>query len=142
MPASSLIYTGSWRGGVDTEKLALISISRSAPRGRRGFLRYAALCPGIWFRDPMPDELWAARYKREILARLDPAKVVEDIADLAGGRPAVLMCWEPPPPNRAWCHRALVSLWLQERLGLDVPEIDHEHLGCGCLHPKLPPNLL
>lgn len=138
MTASGLIYTGSWRAVIDPGKFASISISRSAPRGRGGFRRYAALLPGTWFRDPMPAETWAARYNEEILGRLDPAKVVGDLADLASGKPAVLLCWEAPPPDQAWCHRALVSRWLQEQLGLDVPELGHEHLGCGCRHPKLP----
>ena len=132
------LLTGSWRSTIDPNRYVLIGISRSSPRGRAGYRRYPALIPGQWYRDPMPDEAWAARYEAEVLGRLDPQKVLDDLSAMAGGRSAVLLCWEAQPPDPAWCRRGLVSLWLQQRLGLDVPELDHEYLGCGCRHPKLP----
>ena len=138
MPSSPLLSTASWRSDVDTDRYALIGISRSCPRGRSGYRRYMALAPGRWFRDPMDEATWVDRYETEVLSRLDPNTVLHDLTSLAAGRPAVLVCWEREPPDPDWCHRALVSLWLQQHLDVDVPELGHEHLGCGCRHPKLP----
>lgn len=132
------IFTGSWRADIDPEVYGLISISRSAPRGRRGYRVYSALMPGIWFRDTANVEAWTTRYETEVLAKLDATKVVEEICTLAGGKPAVLLCWEPPPPNTDWCHRGHVSKWLNEQLGLEVWELNHENSGYGPHHPKMP----
>ena len=142
MTSDHRLLTGSWRSTIDPDRYVLIGISRSSPRGRSGYRRYPALMPGSWFRDPMSDEAWAALYQDEVLARLAPKNVLGDLMKLAGGRPAVLTCWEHEPPHVSWCHRALVSRWLQEQLGVEVPELGHEHLGCGCRHPKLPASLL
>lgn len=138
MTGDTWLYTGSWRSPIDAERYALISISRSAPRGRRGYRHYSRLRPGSWFGDPMPAAVWAERYEAEVLGVLDPQTVVDELKAIAGDRPGVLLCWEAAPPDQAWCHRGLVSRWLQGTLGLDVPEIGHEDRGCGCRHPKLP----
>ena len=132
------IFTASWRTNFDPNAYAAISISRSAPRGRRGYRVYPALAPGPWFRETGGVEAWVARYEREVLSVLDAEAVVEDLAEMAGGRAAVLLCWEPPPPNPDWCHRALVSRWLFETAGWVVPELDHEGFGFGRKHPKYP----
>ena len=140
MTSSRLLFTASWRTAIDPNRYALIGISRSSPRGRSGYRCYRPLVPGGWFRDPMDEATWVDRYETEVLSRLDPKVVLHDLTIMAAGRPAVLLCWEPAPapPADAWCHRGLVSKWLQEHLGLDVPELGYEHLGCGCRHPKLP----
>jgi hypothetical protein len=52
-----------------------------------------------------------------------------------GGIPT-LLCSEAPAPNEAWCHRALVSAWLFDELGLEAREFGHEALGFGWQHPK------
>ena len=138
MAEAPLLFTASWRSDLITGPAALVSISRSAPRGRRGYKRYAALAPGSWFRNPMPDTDWVAKYEDEVLAPLDACTVARDLALLGEGQPVLLMCWEPPPPDPAWCHRALVSRWLWREIGVGVPEYGCEHLGHGDNHPKLP----
>ena len=139
MKRPTLIFTGSWRASIDPDRFALIGISRSAPRGRVGYRKYAALQPGNWFRSIPDAAAWTTRYNDEVLGRLDPEKVVADLAAMAGDQPAVLLCWELPPPNREWCHRALVSQWLHKAMGLEVPELGFEGCGHGSEHPKLPP---
>ena len=89
----------------------------------------------------MAEATWVDRYEAEVLSRLDPKAVLDDLTIMAAGRPAILLCWELEPPDSAWCHRALVSRWLQQQLDVEVPELGHEHLGCGCRHPKLPAGL-
>ncbi len=136
-----ILFTSSWRSRIDPDRYALIGISRSTPRGRRGFRRYMALAPPAWFRDPMDEGTWARRYETEVLAPMDAAQVLDDLGKLCDGRPAALLCWEPEPPDPAWCHRGLVSRWLHEQAGFELPELGHEHLGCGCRHPKLPASM-
>jgi uncharacterized protein (DUF488 family) len=63
----------------------------------------------------MVDEAaYAIEYLRDVLDKLDPAKVVEEL-----GFDAVLLCWEAPG---RFCHRRLVAAWLEEALGIEVPE--------------------
>ncbi len=64
-------------------------------------------------------------YFDEILAHLDPAKVVADLEALAGDHEPVLLCFERPPftPTN-WCHRRMVAEWLADKLGLEVPELE------------------
>jgi len=52
---------------------------------------------------------------QKILDGLDPQEVFEDLcAD------AILLCWEAPGK---FCHRRLVAAWLEEKLGVQVPEL-------------------
>ena len=60
----------------------------------------------------------------QTLAGLDPATVWADLHELAGGAEPVMMCYERPPfTDTNHCHRRLVSRWLQDALGVEVPEI-------------------
>jgi hypothetical protein len=112
-----------------------IGISRRAPRGQRGFKMYKGLAPGSWFNSVDAEDL-RRRYMHQ-LSLLNPRKVLAELCELADGRVASLLCFERPPPDPAWCHRGLVSAWFKDELGIDVPELGHESLGCGWSHPKL-----
>ena len=52
---------------------------------------------------------FAAAYQREVLDRLDPLAVIEDLSAMAP-EGAVLMCYCKGDDGR--CHRLLVSQWL------------------------------
>ena len=52
---------------------------------------------------------------REQLNKLDAKEVYEILKD------KVLLCWEKPGE---FCHRRLVAKWIQEKLGIEVPEWD------------------
>ena len=54
----------------------------------------------------------------QILARLDPRKVAEDMAAIASR--VALLCWEAPG---LCCHRRRVAEWLEQGLGIVVEEI-------------------
>jgi hypothetical protein len=56
------------------------------------------------------------QYYHEVLGELDPAKVVADL-----GEDAILCCYEGPGK---FCHRRLVAEWLENRLGMQVPELE------------------
>lgn len=68
----------------------------------------------------MPDGAWQRGYV-ELLGRLDPQEVWDDLHRLAGGAEPVLLCFER---DRCDCHRGLVADWLCEELGVEVAEFD------------------
>jgi hypothetical protein len=95
----------------------LVSIALKSPEWFRG-RRYPALAPG---RNMLKLDEAAYRVEfQKILDKLDPQKVYEDL-----GPEAILLCWEP---LGQFCHRRLVAEWLEERLGVKVPELSpHYH---------------
>ena len=138
MTSNPQIVTASWFTKLP-ETHAPIGISRGVPRGRSGYRRYTALQPGAWFRSVGTEE-FVKLYNAEILAPLDPQRVVDELVELAVGRLPALLCYEASAPGPDWCHRSLVSLWFHQELGLEVYELGHEHEGCGRSHPKLHPS--
>ena len=96
--------------------------------------------PGPWFKTIADPRAWSERYTREVLSPLDPAQVVAELQAMSDGvKTIALLCWEAAVSGDAdWCHRSLVSVWLHDRLGLEVFELGHESCGCGRAHPKLP----
>lgn len=52
-------------------------------------------------------------YKEQILAQLDPQEIYDKLKN------NVLLCWENPGE---FCHRRIVAKWLEDSLGVSVPE--------------------
>jgi hypothetical protein len=125
--------TASWSTKLP-ETYQRIGISRGPPRGQRGYRMYSPLAPGPWFRS-LDAEAFRKRYHDQ-LSVLDPVKVVEDLAAMAGGRIPALLCFESAS-EAAWCHRGLVSAWFADTLGLHVVEYGHADAGWGWSHPLL-----
>jgi hypothetical protein len=90
----------------------LVSIARKTPEWFRG-RRYPALAPRSNMLK-LGEEEYRRKYKL-IIDRLDPHQVYEDL-----GEESILLCWEPPCQ---FCHRRLVAAWLEEALGVTVPEL-------------------
>ena len=129
------IFTSSWKSKLPPT-LQRISVSRSQRGVEPGYKIYKALQPGSWFMSV--DERQYRQLYFEILSKLDPNKVIGDLAILASGKTPVLMCHEGPRPGKSWCHRGYISVWLQDSLGLEVYEWGQEACGCGWSHPKIP----
>lgn len=130
------MLTGCFFGPLPAGHLR-ISIARSTPRGMRDLPQIRELAPGAsYFRTATVDQ-YIPLYA-EGLARLDPMAIVERIDQLAAGRIPVLCCWEKPNQGD-FCHRALISVWLCEHLGLVVEELGCEGQGFSGSHPLLPP---
>src|SRR5689334_14060458 len=110
--AGPAIFTSSWATKIDETAYCRIGISRSTPRGQKGFRRYPKLNPGPWFRSIPDERAWAKRYREEILAPLDAKATFDELLAMADGRSPVLLCWEPPQPGDDYCHRGLVAAWL------------------------------
>lgn len=96
-------------------------LSVAISNGTRGYnhvRKYKALAPPwslVKCFDPVEFNL---EYMKQ-LRQLDPRKVVEEI--LAGHEDAIMLCWEAPGE---FCHRRVVAGWLENELGILVPELD------------------
>jgi hypothetical protein len=128
------IVTSSWFGALPPE-YSRIGISRGTPRGQAGFRMYRKLQPGAGTLK-LPDAEFTSQYMREVLGQLDPRQTVDELIVLAAGRVPALLCFEHTH-SPAWCHRGIVSAWLQAEIGIEVPEYGREADGCGVEHPKL-----
>src|SRR6266568_5956197 len=93
-----------------------VAISQGVPRFYRG-KRYMALAPPRPLLKAKDPELFDREYRKQ-LATLDPRQVAEEL-----GPDAILLCWES---FNVRCHRRLVAEWLEEKLGIVVPELGHE----------------
>lgn len=132
------IWTSSWFTTLPGT-IQKIGISRGTPRGYpEGYRKMMELAPGPWFNSVSPEE-YQRRFDAQ-LAALDPNQVLAKIETLAAGKDVALLCYEDPRKPADWCHRGLVSAWLHDKLGLDVPEYGMEGMGCGWRHPKLHPS--
>lgn len=130
-----IILTSSWSTKLPDTHLKF-GVSRGTPRGMpAGYRKYPKLSPNSWFNSVTPPE-YERLYADEVLSRLDPERVVDDLLVLAEGRVPTLVCYETPN-EPTWCHRGLISRWLKTTLDLDVFEFGLEHCGCGGEHPKL-----
>lgn len=101
-----------------------VGISRGLPRGRSGSLRLRELEPGPWFKSVSPNE-YVRRYD-EILYALDPIEIHERL--FAFGTMPVLLCHERArdiQAGRCYCHRHLAAQWLENALGIRVPELGY-----------------
>ena len=66
------------------------------------------------------------RYRQEVLERLSPSTVALVLADLCSGEAPndpILLCWEAPGE---FCHRRIAAVWLEQALGIRVPELGFE----------------
>lgn len=101
-----------------------ISIARHAPRGYpKGYRTYSKLAPGEWFNRVTYSEYRRLYFAQ--LSKLDPEAVVKDLYALVGvGINPVLLCYERPPFDavRNYCHRRMAAEWLENKLGLEIPE--------------------
>lgn len=93
-----------------------VAISQGVPRSYRG-KRYMALAPPRWLLKAKDPELFNQEY-RKLLDSLDAKHIAEEL-----GPNAILLCWET---FNVRCHRRLVAEWLEAKLSIVIPELDHE----------------
>jgi hypothetical protein len=93
-----------------------VAISQGVPRFYRG-KRYMPLAPPRWLLKTKDPELFDREYRKQ-LDSTNAKQVAEDL-----GPSAILLCWES---FNVRCHRRLVAEWLEEKLGIVVPELEHE----------------
>lgn len=98
-----------------------ISIARYSPRWYNG-PRYIEVSPTSYMlSSACSHEEYLQKYN-EILSRLNPVKVLEDVKKISGGRDVALCCYEKPGD---FCHRHLLAEWLTKN-GYEVKEWEPE----------------
>lgn len=117
------IYTSSYFGYTGPGR---VGISQGTPRGvKAGYRFYRKLAPTWDMVKRMTRKQYDGAFA-EILAGLDPARVVDELQALhpASDR-IVLLCFEKPPFTATnWCHRVEhVRPWLEQYLGSPVSEV-------------------
>ena len=93
-----------------------VAISRGVP-GQHKSRRHVPLAPPRWLLKKKDPELFDREYRKQ-LDSLDAKQVAEEL-----GSDAILLCWES---FNVRCHRRLVAEWLEEKLGIVLPELGHE----------------
>ena len=117
------LFTSHWRSSLLADVDAqIVSISRGEPRWRLPFayrrLRSLAPCDEAWQEEST--ERFEAAYTRQ-LEELGAQRILDDLGRIGGGRPVVALCWERP--HEPFCHRWVLSRWLHEQTGIEVPEL-------------------
>ena len=104
--------------------------SISGDRGKRvGYVGkcYRALAPKLSFWEiwhsnigKIPvldnDRFYVREYYKQVLSKLDPKEVYKELDD----QTTILLCYEP---HNEFCHRHIVSAWMELATGKIVPEI-------------------
>lgn len=95
-----------------------VSIALKSPIGFDG-PTYPDLFPKKSFlfkyKEDGNEESYTKAYHEQVLSRLDPQRVYEDLKDYT------LLCWEGAGK---FCHRRIVAEWLENELGVDIPEYE------------------
>ena len=116
------IYTSSWFTYFGPGR---VGISQGVPRNMRaGYRLYKKLAPS-WslVRAGLPRSQYEPFYREDVLDRLDPGQVLDDLRRLSPEHPPVLLCYERPPFDEAnFCHRHMVAEWLAAHIGQPVLE--------------------
>ena len=103
-----------------------ISVSRSVPRNTpAGYRLFKTLTPGTWLYErkyKYDQQAYRERYFSEILAPLDPKSTYDALCALVVPHEPVLLCWEDLSKPNEWCHRRMIAEWLEQELGISVPE--------------------
>jgi hypothetical protein len=96
-----------------------VAISQGVPKWFQGAL-YKKLAPS-WtlIRSAGTKEQYELRYFQEVLSKLDPKKVFDELDG------SIILCYEPAGEilsGDSYCHRRMVAAWLEKALGIEVPE--------------------
>ena len=89
-----------------------VAISQGVPKWFKGRV-YKKLAPS-WKMIKLPDKQYREEYAN-LLSKLNAEEVYNEL-----GSNAILLCYEKPGE---FCHRRLVADWIQNELGIYVPEL-------------------
>ena len=99
-----------------------ISISRFPPKWFNGIM-FKQLAPSkeILLNYKGNHKLYIQKYTAEILDNLNATDIYNQLQELSNGYDIALVCFEKPTD---FCHRHIVSKWLNEKLNLNVLEYE------------------
>lgn len=118
------IYTSYFGNKKKLEELGImpISICLYPPKWFNG-IRIKSVAPtsSILFAKNQTTERYVERFKDEVLSKVNPHQLFENLKSICGGKDVALCCFEKP---EEFCHRHIVAEWLNKSLGIDVEEFD------------------
>lgn len=118
-----MIYTSYFAKIKELEKNGItpISICGKAPAWYN-WLQYKKLAPKYDFfmqwKENHNNDYYIKCFNEQVLSKLDPMRVYNELCLLADSSKIALICYEKPSD---FCHRHLVADWLAER-GFDIEE--------------------
>jgi len=116
------IYTSYFANGKKLSEagVMMIGITLYPPKWFYGpNLREVAPTYALFQISDAPDEVYNPRFRNEVLAKVNPQEFYKKLNDIGKGKDIALCCYEKPDEK---CHRFLVAQWLEESLGIKVPE--------------------
>ena len=120
-----MIYTSSHKN-CNSDKYKTLAISGNRGRDAKYVGEcYPTLAPKLSFwkiwhnnigiiNEDLNNKYYIEEYYKSVLSKLDPEKIYEELDN------HILLCYED---NNEFCHRHIVSAWLELLLGVEVPEI-------------------
>ena len=101
-----------------------IAICGKSPEGYFG-LQYRKLAPtwqiySDWKYKHHDNNIYTYQFKQQVLNRLDPLLVEDELLAITNGRTFCLVCYEKPSD---FCHRHLVAEWLR-KAGIEIQEFN------------------
>ena len=99
-----------------------IAICGKSPEGYLGF-QYRKLAPtwqiySDWKYKHHDNNIYTSQFKQQVLNRLDPLLVEDELLAITNGRTFCLICYEKPGD---FCHRHIVAEWMRES-GINIQE--------------------
>lgn len=111
-----MMYTSYFAKIKELEKNGItpISICGKAPTWFKG-LQYKKLAPKYDFfmkwKENHDNDYYIKCFNEQVLSKLDPMRVYNELCALANSNNIVLICYEKPSD---FCHRHLVADWLNQ----------------------------
>lgn len=115
------IYTSYYGNMRNLREFTPVAISRGVPYWFAGRLYQRVAPPYELLRKGIGKEEYAAKYLK-MLNGLGAATILSDLMSIprVQGRPVVLLCYESLKKPDEWCHRTMLSDWMNGLLGRDV----------------------
>jgi hypothetical protein len=123
---SVLVYTSNFASAKKLRQAGIepVGIAIRPPHWYVG-RHYLPLAPSVRMLGMTPEDY--DRCFQAILSLLDARTVLAELrVGLPPERPLALLCYESPGLK---CHRRAVAEWLEQKLGIVVPEWGHEREG-------------
>ena len=123
-----MIYTSNYNNCFKERDIRLVSIS--GDRGKKAKFEgdyYSSLAPKhdfwlLWHNNYLNkseienNRFYISQYLINVLSKLNPEQVYKDLNN------SILLCYED---SKQFCHRHIDAYWLEDELGIIVPEIGY-----------------
>ena len=100
--------------------IMVIGVALYPPRWFNGVSVWTvAPTPSILRAKGQTREQYSVRYRNEVLSRVNPQQLMENLRNLSQGHDVALCCFEKPGD---FCHRHILAEWLSQNTGETIKE--------------------